>query len=33
VRNYGGVKLTDLANVKALSALNTPVNVADGRTK
>jgi type VI secretion system protein ImpL len=22
VRNYGGVKLTDLANVKALSALN-----------
>ena len=33
VRNYGGVKLTDLANVKALSALNTPVSVADGRTK
>ena len=33
VRNYGGVKLTDLANVKALSALNTPVNVADGRAK
>ncbi|RAU47850.1 MULTISPECIES: type VI secretion protein IcmF/TssM N-terminal domain-containing protein [unclassified Pseudomonas] len=33
VRNYGGVKLTDLANVKALSALNAPVNVADGRTK
>jgi type VI secretion system protein ImpL len=33
VRNYGGVKLTDLANVKSLSALNTPVSVADGRTK
>ncbi|RMS74223.1 putative membrane protein [Pseudomonas savastanoi] len=29
VRNYGGVKLTDLANVKALSALNA----TDGRTK
>lgn len=29
VRNYGGVKLTDLANVKALSALNAP----EGRTK
>ncbi|MEE4709109.1 type VI secretion protein IcmF/TssM N-terminal domain-containing protein [Pseudomonas alliivorans] len=29
VRNYGGVKLTDLANVKALSALNS----TDGRTK
>jgi type VI secretion system protein ImpL len=33
VRNYGGVKLTDLANVKTLGALNTPVSVADGRTK
>jgi type VI secretion system protein ImpL len=31
VRNYGGVKLTDLANVKALSALNSaPVKVAEG---
>ncbi|NWB91584.1 type VI secretion protein IcmF/TssM N-terminal domain-containing protein [Pseudomonas agarici] len=29
VRNYGGVKLTDLSNVKALSALNT----TDGRAK
>jgi type VI secretion system protein ImpL len=29
VRNYGGVKLTDLANVKALSALNA----TDGRAK
>jgi type VI secretion system protein ImpL len=29
VRNYGGVKLTDLANVKALSALNA----SDGRAK
>ncbi|POA17572.1 ImcF-like family protein [Pseudomonas sp. FW300-N1A1] len=29
VRNYGGVKLTDLANVKALSALNS----TDGRTQ
>jgi type VI secretion system protein ImpL len=29
VRNYGGVKLTDLANVKALSALNG----GDGRAK
>lgn len=33
VRNYGGVKLTDLANVKALNTLNAPVNVADGRAK
>lgn len=30
VRNYGGVKLTDLANVKSLSALNAPAGVAQG---
>jgi type VI secretion system protein ImpL len=34
VRNYGGVKLTDLANVKSLSALNTPSKVvAEGSPK
>jgi type VI secretion system protein ImpL len=34
VRNYGGVKLTDLANVKSLSALNTPSKVvAEGPAK
>ncbi|WP_455914552.1 type VI secretion protein IcmF/TssM N-terminal domain-containing protein [Pseudomonas syringae] len=34
VRNYGGVKLTDLANVKSLSALNSPSKfVAEGSAK